>query len=125
MSQLEIRTTDGRTWWLPGSTLEGTARWRLEEDPKAVELRLIWFTSGKGTQDVTLVDRQRLDLPGLAGEQRFRFQLPEGPYSFAGTLISLAWALELVTEPPGESTRLDLVVAPTPVEVRLSPLDHD
>ena len=123
MSELDLRLADDRAWRLPGSVLEGTARWRLAEDPEAIELRLIWYTSGKGTRDVTLVDRRRLESPGLAGEQAFRFQLPDSPYSFAGTLVSLGWALELVVEPSNRSARLDLVIAPTPVEVRLTPVE--
>jgi len=123
VSELHLDVEEGRTWWLPGTTLAGTARWRLETDPEAVELRLIWLTSGKGTRDVGLVDRLRFERPGLAGEHTFELHLPEGPYSFSGTLVSLQWSLELVAEPGEDSTRLDLVISPTPVEVRLMPAD--
>lgn len=123
MSVLELKAAGGRSWWLPGSMLEGTARWRLDDDPVAIELRLIWVTSGKGTRDVELVERLRLDQPGSAGEQAFAFHLPEGPYTFSGTLVSLQWALELVVEPGEDCSRLDVIVAPTPVEVRLAPVD--
>jgi len=123
MSELALTPADGRTWWLPCSTLWGIARWRLDVDPDAIELRLIWVTSGKGTRDVEVVDRLRFDQPGPGGDREFTFDLPEGPYSFAGTLVSLQWALEMVVEPGEDSSRLDLVVSPTPVEVRLAPVD--
>lgn len=124
MIGLELELAEGRPWWLPGSTVEGTARWRLAEEPEAVELRLIWHTSGKGTRDVELVDSRRLDRPGAVGEHRFGFRLPEGPYSFSGTLVSLGWSVEVVVSPGEESARADLVVSPTPVEVLLRPVEE-
>jgi hypothetical protein len=119
---LRIELADDRSWFLPGGLLEGRASWRLDEPPEAVELRLFWHTSGKGTEDVEIVDVRRFGGPGPHGEESFAFTLPLGPYSFSGSLITLAWALELIALPGGETERLDMVVAPTPVEVRLTSL---
>lgn len=119
MNELTLGLDDGSPWVRPGGTVSGTASWRHEEDPDAIELRLFWYTRGKGTEDLEIVDSRRIEAPGPAGSRRFRFQLPEGPYSFSGTLITLAWALELVVLPGEATERVDLVVAPTPVEVDL------
>jgi hypothetical protein len=129
VSELRIEVDGGRRWFLPGETLSGRAVWRLEDDTEAVELRLFWYTSGKGTEDVAIIDSVRTDAAGTAGERGFSFRLPDGPYSFSGSLITLTWALELLTLPHGATERIEFVMAPTPVEVRLeslgrAPLGH-
>ena len=119
MSRLRISLREDRTRFLPGDEIVAAAHWTLDGPPKAVEARLFWFTRGKGTQDVNVVETARFDQP-LAEEARpVRFRLPEAPYSFSGKLISLVWALELVTEPSGESTRVELTVSPTGEEILL------
>jgi hypothetical protein len=124
MKLLRIDVEDGRRWFLPGETVSGRAVWRLEEPPKNVDLRLFWFTSGKGTQDVEVVGEVGSDAASSAGEMSFSFELPLAPYSFSGSLITLSWALELVIQPGGHTERIDLVVAPTAVEVRIESLDR-
>lgn len=122
---LRIDLDDDRRWFLPADTVAGNAVWRLDESADAVELRLFWHTSGKGTEDVEIVDSVRTEADGMAGERAFSFRLPLGPYSFSGSLITLSWALELVVLPGGQTERIELVVAPTPVEVRLTGLDRE
>ncbi len=129
MTELRIEVDGGRHWFSPGATLSGRVVWRLEDDAEAIELRLFWFTSGKGTEDVAIIDSVRTDAAGRAGDQGFTFPLPDGPYSFSGSLITLTWALELVAIPHGTTERIEFVMAPTPVEVRLeslgrAPLGH-
>ena len=119
MNRLEVTTGSGETWVRPGDTLTGTATWELDDEPEAVEVRLFWFTSGKGTRDVVVVDRRRIERPERHGSRAFRFQLPEGPVSFTGKLITLSWAVELVALPSEDSGRLDLLVGWQPVEVDL------
>jgi hypothetical protein len=64
-----------------------------------IEVRLFWYTQGKGTRDVEVVDSLRVDNPEPSGHTRFSFQLPAGPYSFSGRLITLDWAIEAVALP--------------------------
>jgi hypothetical protein len=119
---LTIDLNDDRTTFEPTAGLTGTAAWNLAQPPRAVELRLFWFTRGKGTEDAGVVETIRFDRP-LAGETRsFRLRLPESPYSFSGKLISLVWALELVAEPSKEVIRREFVLAPGGEEVRLDSL---
>lgn len=119
MNDLRIRTPGDRTAFEPGEAITGAVYWSLASPPRAIELRLFWFTRGKGTEDFAVADTQRFESP-LAEEARpFRLQLPEAPYSFSGKLISLVWALELVVEPSGGIERLELVVAPGGREVLL------
>ena len=119
MSQLKIAVREDRTQFLPGDEIVAAAYWKLDGPPQSVEARLFWFTRGKGTQDVNIVETVRFDHP-LAEEARpARFRLPEAPYSFSGRLVSLIWALELVVEPGSESARIELTVSPTGEEIDL------
>lgn len=125
MTTLRIELDDDRRWFLPGDAVSGRAVWRLETAPQAIELRLFWHTTGKGTEDVEITDSVRIEAVGAVGEREFSLRLPLGPYSFSGSLITLAWAMELVAVPGGQTERVDLVVAPTPVEVRLTGLGRE
>jgi hypothetical protein len=116
-----IETTDGRRAFRPGDRIEGTASWYLERQPGSVELRLFWYTQGKGTQDVEIVQTVPFESPGAVDSRAFSVELPVAPYSFSGKLISLIWALEVVAEPGGETGRLELTVSPTGVEILLRP----
>ena len=62
-------------------------------------MRLFWYTRGKGTEDVGLVDTVAFPNPQTTDQRTFRFALPEAPYSFSGKLISIIWAIELILEP--------------------------
>lgn len=103
---------------LPGSTLRGEAVWSHEQDLKWVEIRLFWYTEGKGDQDITVVDRIRLEPATRSGGQRFEFTLPESPYSFSGKLISLIWAVEVVLS-NGGSGRSSFILSPHAAEISL------
>jgi hypothetical protein len=117
---LTINTLDGGHWFKPGENIEGKVSWRLDDDAEAIEIRLFWYTEGKGSQDVEVVNEKRITNPDRHGDRSFRFRVPKQPYSFSGKLITLAWAIELVVLPGGETERLDLLVGPQPVEVDLS-----
>ncbi|MEX1016695.1 MAG: hypothetical protein WDZ31_08110 [Phycisphaeraceae bacterium] len=116
---LRIETHDNRTHFEPGEMLHGLAGWELDDPPKSVELRLSWYTEGKGDQDVQVVQRKAFDHAPAVDAQVFEFPLPTEPYSFSGKLITLCWALELIVN-GRQSTRLDLVIAPGAEEIDLN-----
>ena len=116
---LKILLRDGRTTFRPGETIEGVAGWRLDKPPKSVELRLFWFTRGKGTEDVGQAGTLKFPEPQMEEGRKFSFTLPPEPWSFSGQLVSLIWALELVAEPGEQSTRVELVVSPSTREIQL------
>lgn len=120
MAELTLNTEGDHRWFRPGTSVSGEAAWRLETAADAIEVRLFWHTSGAGARDVGVVDSLRIHRPGPRGQARFRLQIPDGPYSFTGQLITLRWAVELVVVPSGENDRRDLVVGPRPVEIRLA-----
>ena len=112
MDLIEIQPDGSRVAYAPGEPLTGTVSWQLDAPATGVEVRLFWYTRGKGTTDVQVVKAKQFDAAGTRGRGDFRFVLPEEPYSFSGKLISLVWALEAIAQPGDRSQRLELVVAP-------------
>ena len=119
MGTLRIETRGGKTAFAPRDEIAGTAVWSLDQPPSAVQLRLFWFTKGKGTQDVGIVASLPFEGAGREERREFRFELPEAPYSFSGTLVSVLWAIELVAEPSGETARFEFTMGPGGKEVVL------
>lgn len=122
MSGIGIQLDESRFAFAPGQRLRGVVAWSLDPPPRSVQLRLLWYTTGKGDQDVGVVDTQAFDdLQAAAREdrRRFDFAVPIAPPSFSGQLISLQWALEATAAPGGETARIDLVLAPGGVEKHL------
>lgn len=119
MNHIEI-ATDGRQFvYAPGDEVRGSAAWELEEAPTSVSLSLLWYTEGRGDQDIAVVATHDFEAPGQQDRRDFELVIPLGPLSFSGTLISLAWALEIVAEPGTVSQRIEILVSSTGQEIRL------
>lgn len=119
MNQLAITPQKPGMKFRPGEEIAGEVSWQLDAQPKSVELRLFWFTRGKGTEDVSVVQMIPFDAPALVERRPFRIALPDSPYSFSGKLITLAWALELIALPAKEAARFEFTLSPTGEEVLL------
>jgi len=118
MSTLRV-DIGGQQSYKPGETIRGRVTWQLDAAPQSAELRLFWYTSGKGTQDVENVGSVAFDAPQMTDERSFSLALPRQPYSFSGKLISLIWALELIVEPGSNVERQQFTMSPTGTEVVL------
>ena len=95
----------------PGETVEGTVRWSLEKPPKDLELRIFWFTRGRGTEEAESV--LILPLGGeQSGERSFSHVLPGSPWSTDGKLISIIWGVELVEKWAGSLALEEFTVGP-------------
>jgi hypothetical protein len=117
---LRLGLKGGQTAFLPGETMEGVAAWSLPARPQSAELRLFWFTEGKGTSDLEIVHTEGFDLYDAQAVMPFRFELPTGPSSVDGRLVSVRWALELVVATPKERVlRRDFILSPTGQALRL------
>ncbi|NMC62120.1 MAG: hypothetical protein GYA55_03030 [SAR324 cluster bacterium] len=86
---------------------------------RSMEINLLWFTSGKGDEDVQIIETKTLEHIGSDGERSVEFELPDQPYSFSGKLISLHWAIEAVPETNEESKTIEFILSPTGKEVVL------
>lgn len=102
----------------PGETLSGNLFWRFDKTPKQLEIRLLWHTQGRGSEDVDVVDVQTLPAT-RQGNQAFSFTLPHEPHSFSGKLITLSWAVEAVSKSPKHNTHHEFVLSPQGKEIRL------
>lgn len=120
MNSLHIALAGEDQGYRPGDSLESEARWQLDEMPDRLEVRVFWYTEGKGDEDVGVVDSFVL-ANSQSGSERFQFWLPEGPYSFSGKLITLHWGIELIAEPQHEAQLVNFVLSPTGRELRLGP----
>jgi hypothetical protein len=120
MNSLQIAIQEERTSFRPGEECKGEAKWTLAGNIKSAEVRLFWYTGGKGTSDMQVVDTNKFQTPKENDQRSFSFKLPEAPYSFSGKLISLMWAIELVVEPDSQTQRLQIVLSPTGEEIALA-----
>lgn len=120
MSTFELVLDARRVEYEPGEVMAGAVSWQLPEPPESVELRLFWYTEGRGDQDVGIVESINVDAPGQTDRRGFSFTLPLGPPSFSGSLISIIWALELIAEPGHHVERWNLVIGPNRREARVS-----
>lgn len=119
MTTMTVELDGGRSAFSPGERVEGQASWELPEPPRSLEVRLFWSTSGRGDSDQEVVAVEPVPSPGASGWVRFSFQLPLGPYSFSGQLVSLAWSVELVAPHEEMAGSASIVVGPEGREVRI------
>jgi hypothetical protein len=119
VTTMTVEIDGGRTAYLPGERVEGQASWELPEAPRELEVRLFWATSGRGDEDQEVIATEPVPAPAASGWVRFGFELPPGPYSFSGQLVSLAWAVELVAPREEMAASAPIVVGPEGREVRI------
>jgi hypothetical protein len=119
MTGLHIELADDRSVFKPGASVEGRVSWNVDGATSA-EMRLFWYTHGKGTEDVGLIDTVAFPSPQTTDQRTFRFTLPEAPFSFSGKLISIIWAIELIVEPGPSVERREIVLSPSGREVVLA-----
>jgi hypothetical protein len=117
---IDLTLTDNKLAYLPGEAITGTLSWQCEKELEAIELRLCWKTSGKGSTDNGMADSLLLKQPQTHGNMPFELHFPSGPYSFSGKLISISWYIEVVADPTsaGRSTKY-LTMSPTGKELGL------
>jgi len=86
----------------PGDTLSG--EYRVESVPaneiKAVEVSVLWYTEGKGDEDLAVHDFWRRSADGGEGLDlrrpgRFSTILPRSPLSYRGVLVKIRWCVRV------------------------------
>lgn len=115
MGQLHLETLYDAFY--PGTETVVKAIWELPKKPTSLELRLVWSTAGKGDRDLVIASAIQIADVEEFGSREITVQLPKGPYSFSGTLISVIWAFELVAFPGNESFRKEFVLGPNACEI--------
>ena len=96
----------------PGERLIG--RFTIEGGPpltaRAAELSILWYTAGKGDEDMSIHHFERLvDEPArpldLRIPQRFSTVLPASPLSYDGQIVKVCWCVRVrVFLPQGQES---------------------
>lgn len=106
---------------LTGRFLVNSAQWQV----RAAELSVLWYTAGKGEEDMAVHHFERLvDEPArpldLRVPRRFATVLPVSPLSYDGIIVKICWCVRLrLFLPQGQESvvetpfRLGNVPAPT------------
>jgi hypothetical protein len=86
----------------PGETLSGEYRVEsvAEEEIKAVEVSVLWYTEGKGDEDLAVHDFWRTSADGaewrdLRRPGRFSAVLPKSPLTYRGVLVKIRWCVRV------------------------------
>ena len=122
MIRLGLR--ENQTAFRPGEMITGAVLWEFEKVPASAEVRLVWFTRGKGTEDGGIAAAVPFADAPAADTREFSFDAPNGPYSFSGTLIAVLWAVEFVATPGKEFQRIEIVIAPDAREIHLPRIEQ-
>lgn len=90
-----------RTYW-PGEVLSGEFALSVPagEEAKAVEVSVLWYTEGKGDEDLDVHFFERFDesdgpLPTLRRPRRFSTALPASPLSYEGRIVKIRWCVRV------------------------------
>ena len=86
----------------PGESLAGEYRFEslLAEEVKAVEVSVLWYTEGKGDEDMAVHAFWRLNAEDgttldPAQPQHFSTVLPNSPLSYDGLIVKLRWCVRV------------------------------
>ena len=70
-----------------------------DDVPRAIERSVLWYTEGKGEEDlgVHFFDRHAApaDLSGVLPEGRLEVRLPPTPLSYEGVIVKIRWCVRI------------------------------
>jgi hypothetical protein len=101
-SQIRLTLDAPTAHYQPGQRLAG--RYMVENghpwSARAVELSVLWYTAGKGEEDMAVHHFERLvDEPArpldLRVPRRFATVLPASPLSYDGQIVKVCWCIRL------------------------------
>jgi hypothetical protein len=118
-NELGIDLQGDRRSYAPGQALRGVVRWAFDRPPRSAEVQLVWRTEGKGNTDARAAVRQPLSGARYDAQHRFEITIPPGPMTYHGTILSILWTVEAVTDNPDASAKVDIVVSPHDQPVRM------
>ena len=107
----------------PFQALKGRVRLTAPSSAQSLELRVFWFTRGRGDEEAEILHRIELNPHQLLSD--FSWELPAAPYSFAGQLITLAWAVEVVDQDEQSLDLVPFLLSPTGEEIQLEAIPDD
>lgn len=118
MIKIDVSSVDA---YRPNDVIDGAVFWdKIPPDTSKIEVRLIWYTSGKGDRNHDIVDSKLIEKPEISGESAFQFIAPHRPLSFSGKLISLTWAIEAIVFPGLETEQFEVLISKLGREIILN-----
>src|SRR5262249_13116359 len=114
-----------REAYRPGDTISGTLIRTADQPPQRILIRLFWFTSAIAQRQIGLIATKIINNPKPNDSTNFEFQLPEGPWSFSGTITGLDWAIEAIMFPSRFHTRVPFSFGPMGQRTSLYPRDEE
>ncbi len=99
---ISIQFDHGQRAYEPGDVLSGMYQIDSVDTEllRAVEVSVLWFTEGKGEEDLAVHYFERLtaaDLPdkNLHECRRFQTVLPSSPLSYEGVIVKICWCVRV------------------------------
>ena len=100
--EIIIRLDEMSGTYLPGATLSGEYRLEAVEGTglQAVEVSVLWYSEGKGDEDMAVHEFWRKDTDsGELGDprrpDRFSSTLPQSPLSYDGQIVKIRWCVRV------------------------------
>jgi hypothetical protein len=100
--EIAIRLDENDRFFLPGSTLSGEYRIHVAaaQGLYAVEVSVLWYSEGKGDEDLAVHEFWRKDADsGKLGDperpDRFSTTLPQSPLSYDGQIVKIRWCVRV------------------------------
>lgn len=97
---LNLQLHEGRKSYQAGETLSGEYRVASCDlgDLRAIEISVLWYTEGKGDEDLAVHYFERLSLDDsqmvdLERPRRFSTVLPNSPLSYEGVIVKICWCV--------------------------------
>ena len=106
--------------FIPDEDITGEVLWSDLKPTDSIEIRLIWYTAGKGTRDIEVTYTNPITSVVSTGNETFNMTAPSYPYSFSGKLVSLIWAVEAVVLPSRDAATVPIVISPNRQEVLIA-----
>jgi hypothetical protein len=100
--QVTISLDGGSRVYKPGDTLAG--HYMVEHihltDIKAIELSVLWYTEGKGDEELAVHHFERFlpfadNLVDLRYPRQFSTPLPNSPMSYDGVIVNIRWCVRV------------------------------
>ena len=119
---MSLRILLTKTTCRPGMLLKWAVEWDFDSTPSKINVNISWRTSGKGTDDSGKVFTEDWTPDSVSGQRGFEHQLPRGPISVRGNLISIDWQIECTSNHPKADDKMSFVLSHIDKPVQLSSL---
>jgi len=100
--EISIRLIGDDHSYQPGETLSGEFFVQIDEpqDIRAVEVSVLWFTEGKGDEDMAVhyferISNENGQFIDMRKSQQFATELPESPLSYDGVIVKIHWCVRI------------------------------